>query len=180
MLGTGWYGISMELNTNNTLTFRHQLTSGTFDVITTKTFTSTSEWYFITLIRDATGVSKIYVNGELEKSGTNSNQINYTATTAELFTYSGSSYQFRGCISDFRIYATALSEQDVKDLYNVMASIDSSANMYTYEYYETNTNKPRIRRTGVTDSSALIEPDTISNASFSNTGIIKSRQFYEV
>ena len=143
--------------------------------------------------------SNLYIDGEKKNvSSTSGNVIYFSAkllegwhhycltnidistwTTFKIGNY-GSSWPINGLLSDFRIYATALSEQDVKDLYNVMASIDSSANMYTYEYYETNTNKPRVRRTGVTDSSTLIEPDTITNASFSNTGTIKSRQFYEV
>lgn len=122
MLGTGWYGLSMELNSDNTLTMRHQLTSGTWDVISTTKFSDTSKWYHIALTRNASGVSKIYVNGVEDKSGTNTNAINYTASTAELFTYADS-YQFRGSMSDFRIYATALSADDVKDLYNLGALI---------------------------------------------------------
>jgi len=135
MLMTGWYGLSFELNTNNTLTIKHYLnSSGEWSIITSKIFNSTSDWYFITLTRDASGISKIYVNGVLDKSRTNTNTINYTSSTAEIFTYSGSSYQFRGSISDFRIYATALSTDDILKLYNTSASIDNNGNLSCYGF----------------------------------------------
>ena len=144
MLGTGWYGISMELNSNNTLTFRHYLnSSGTWDVISTTTFTSTTDWYHIVLTRNASGVSKIYVNGVLDKSGTNANTINYTSSTAELFTYSNTSYQFQGCLSDFRIYATALAESDILDLYKTSGMIDNLHNAEFFEFDEVNNGNSR-------------------------------------
>lgn len=40
------------------------------------------------------------------------------------------------CYSDFRVYATALSAEDVLDLYNLGAAIDTNNNLYTYEVTE--------------------------------------------
>ena len=37
----------------------------------------------------------------------------------------GTSYPWKGQISDFRVYATALSEEDIKELYNTSCIINS-------------------------------------------------------
>ena len=41
-----------------------------------------------------------------------------------------------GLISDVKVYCTALSESDIKQLYEVSASIDNKGNLYTYEICE--------------------------------------------
>ena len=38
--------------------------------------------------------------------------------------------------ADFRIYATALSAEDIAELYHTAAIVDNQNNMYTYEYVE--------------------------------------------
>ena len=44
------------------------------------------------------------------------------------------------CMSDFRMYATALSANDVKELYDNSVSLDNQYNMFAYDYFENNTN----------------------------------------
>ena len=43
---------------------------------------------------------------------------------------------FNGKMSDLRIYATALSEDDIKELYNVPTSLDNNGNIFTGELIE--------------------------------------------
>lgn len=103
-----------------------------------------SGWHHFVGTYDGLSV-KIYIDGVLE--GTNSA---YTTTTpifyANNYTFIGAEAggnttspagnYFNGRISDFRIYATALSADDVKELYNVGASIDKNGNMHCYELVE--------------------------------------------
>ena len=41
-----------------------------------------------------------------------------------------------GKYSDLRIYATALSDKDIKELYNTSLAIDNTGKFYAYEYIE--------------------------------------------
>lgn len=45
-------------------------------------------------------------------------------------------YRFKGNLSDFRIYATALSAEDIAELYHTSAIVDNQNNLYAYEYVE--------------------------------------------
>jgi len=43
---------------------------------------------------------------------------------------------YNGQMSDFRIYATALTAMQVKELYNTSMSVDSSGNIHARELVE--------------------------------------------
>jgi len=49
---------------------------------------------------------------------------------------SGSYSSYGGCLSDFRIYATALSPEDVRDLYAVGASLSDTGVLFSSEVSE--------------------------------------------
>lgn len=88
-------------------------------------------WHMLTFIYDSTG-NKVYLDGQLHSSyAFTSYGIKYN-TNARLFlgceasTASPTSPYFNGKLSDFRIYATVLSAQDILSLYNNGAYIDQS------------------------------------------------------
>ena len=92
-----------------------------------------NKWNMITMTRN-TSETKFYINGELKITGSagsippGSYFIGSWKTSNE--------QNYKGKISDFRLYSTVLSVDDIKTLYNTSASIDKNGNMYAYEFKE--------------------------------------------
>lgn len=102
---------------------------------------TTNTWYHLCYVWN-NGIAKWYINGV-----PNATQVTYTTRTnisnGVIGTigdsYTGTSWSgtsFSGNISDFRIYATALSDDDIKELYENKISIDSKENLWAYEFIE--------------------------------------------
>lgn len=92
-----------------------------------------NKWNMITMTRNASE-SKFYINGELKITGSAGTIPSGNYFIGAWQTSTGQNY--KGRISDFRLYSTVLSVEDIKELYNTSASIDKSGNMYAYEFKE--------------------------------------------
>ena len=92
-------------------------------------------WHHYTITGDGT-TTTLYIDGV--KVGTANA---YKAITGSNIIISGwdtgTEYKWvGGCISDFRIYGTALNADDVKQLYNIPASITNTGTLLAYEFNE--------------------------------------------
>lgn len=114
-------------------------------VASTHTLASLSGWTMFTGTYDGFN-TKIYINGVLSNTYAayttktpiyyhTGNGIFVGAEAAASATQPGSNY-FNGKISDFRIYATALSATDIEELYKTSASIDNGNSLYCYNLME--------------------------------------------
>ena len=102
---------------------------------------SLNEWHHCVYVWN-NGIAQWYVDGE--KSGNSTiyttrtyiqNTINATIGNS----YTGTSWNgtpFSGQISDFRIYATALTAEQIKELYHTSVTIDNKGNIYARELVE--------------------------------------------
>ena len=95
---------------------------------------SGNTWHHFVITGDGSA-SKLYIDGLYYGKC-----INFKSITGSILHIngwsSGGDYRTNGKISDFRIYSTALSEDDIKELYNTSAIINNNNTLEAYEFVE--------------------------------------------
>ena len=132
---------------------------------TTKVQICNNQWHMLTGIYDRINQKiQIYVDGQLDNdyaTGT-SNNIGYHGSNciwigAEATgSNTTASNGMAGLFSDFRIYCTALTADDILQLYHTSAKIDNKKNLHTYELIE-NSSSIKINKCGQTLCNELQE-----------------------
>jgi hypothetical protein len=93
-----------------------------------------NQWHHFAVTGDGT-TAKLYIDGEFKADAKTYKGI--TGATIYMNGFdSGTSYNFNGQLSDFRLYATTLSADDIKRLYEVSASVSKNGSMLGYEMKE--------------------------------------------
>ena len=93
-----------------------------------------SKWTHYAVTGDGTN-AKLYINGIYK--GTAKTYRGITGTQLHLSgNDTGTSYKWIGWLSDFRLYSTALSAEDIKELYNTAAYVDKDGSLRTYTLVE--------------------------------------------
>jgi hypothetical protein len=114
--GTGW-----GVETSSTV---FTLSKGNAGTITAITY-NTGEWYNIVYTGENLSANsltiKLYVNGSLQYTGTDTS-INTTNSTLKLGTNNAGTLFFNGRISSASVYKKALSEREVKKNYDSLKS----------------------------------------------------------
>ena len=81
-------------------------------------------WYHFVIVKTGTTTRKLYINGVEQTATSNTSNWTYSVDQLQLGKRSTTSDGFAGKLCDFRAYATALSAEDVKSLYQNCATID--------------------------------------------------------
>ena len=124
--GPSW---SIEKTTGNVM---RSYWNGSPDETCSGTTITDGVWQHVCLTKNGTNDIKVYINGVQKWASTSTHSnLNFPTTYRigrDVRSNDGTPY--KGLMSDFRIYATALSADDVKSLYQNNAYIDSSGNIY--------------------------------------------------
>ena len=147
-----------------------------------------NKWNHIVVRNNSTTIKDLYINGVLQTrlTSTNSWDASYRKLDigSRLGQTSGSNGPIIGQISDFRAYATQLSEADILDLYQTSSKIDNTGKLHTYSIVEDSTKSfPSITRQGLTimnnSTDGFIEDPILSNLSITKTGQLKATEIIE-
>lgn len=129
---SGGYGYGIQNNSDTNIVCRYGTSYWNIAVVK-------NEWTHIVFTKSGNTI-KIYKNGDLITnttfSGTAPTYSDGNGLGIGCFHYTGDIYPAHGAVSDFRIYCTALSEVDAKQLYNLGAKIDNKQNLHVYEGIE--------------------------------------------
>ena len=142
--GGGW---NFENNNGNGLTFPIYISGVGYVHIDSASRPAVAnyanEWHMFTGVYDRIGQqTRLYIDGELIGTGAVSspNPIHYHASNVIWLNAEATGSNTTGLygnakqMSDFRIYATALKDQDILQLYHTSALVDKNNNFYTYQY----------------------------------------------
>lgn len=153
-------------------------------------------WIHVVVTRTSSS-KKLYINGELKQTVTDSiggmNNI-YNIGSIGASSVSGNVESLnnftKGNLSDFRMYTTALSDSDIKALYNKRFSIDDKGVFYSSALQEIKLSST-TKMVDLVDENKInliaSDGDLVTNTvvenkevNLSNTGIISSGEFIEM
>lgn len=138
--------------------------------ISTNTFNKTSivanKWYHFVIVNTGTAPTSknrdLFINGVKQIPTSNASNWTFDIDYLQVGKRSTTSDGFVGSISDFRMYVTPLTDNDIKELYSVGSSIDNNGNLMCYMANEGNNGDSR-------ELGPYVEPSS-SNVVFNNDG----------
>lgn len=131
----------------------------------------TNKWFFIVGVLTTTGC-KIYINGQLKASNTStkSNPTVWGDLPLRIGTRLNGQYWFNGKVGDVKVYLSELSADDVLELYERKAAIDSNGNLYANDFIEESNSNSKIYKKSIIKSNSFTEGQ--SNTSIDENGIL--------
>lgn len=147
----------------------------------TKMFDSTNLWsltnYFITIRKTSDDTDlELFINGVQQTTRSTTNYWTHSTDTLMIGQRSTGTPMNNAVFSDFRMYATRLSDDDIKDLYKTQLKQLNSGKSSPFELYEDTIGKVSVKKTGRLVADEFIE--STSGNKFKATGAI-SNEFIE-
>lgn len=112
--------------------------NGSPDITCTGATITDGNWQHICIVKNGNTDLKVYINGISKFTSTATLNTVTFPTTYRIGrdTRSNDGTPYHGSMSDFRIYATALTAEQVADLYRTSMTIDNQGNIYARELVE--------------------------------------------
>lgn len=134
-----------------------------------------SKWYLHTITYDGSDV-KYYRDGTLISTNPLAGTLPaITAIKIGIGRAGGVYRQIQQYVSDFRMYVTALSASDVKELYQIPISIDKSGNAFAMGFIED--QKPEFHKNGIVENNYIHENETNDSDTLKTFHIGKTKIF---
>ncbi len=133
-IGSTEYWLGVDLNDYLTATIG-AVTGVGWSAGQTPVTATLGTWYHLAASWDG-AVVKVYINGEYIKQYSLTSYSGSVAPMRFGSSSNGMNYQFNGIVDDVRIYATALSADDIKELYQQRASLDDKGNLFVRKIHE--------------------------------------------
>lgn len=150
-------------------------------------------WHMFTFTLDpTTKVAQCFIDGEQKGSVTYTGTFSYNSNNTIFLGAEAAGNlvpsvpYFSGKLDDFRLYASILSEDDIKDLYKARCKVDKNQNLIAPQFTETN-YAISIGKDGQFTCSNMIEiPDMYDyltyiearGSSYFNTGLVGRHKWY--
>lgn len=147
----------------------------TYTISCTGTDIPLNEWKHIVLTHDGS-IIKLYINGVFIRSvDCPTSLVGFNAFF--LGASNAGPRTTQGSWSDFRLYCTALSADDILELYNTSAFVDNQQNIDCFQFQENQINGSEITKQGQINCNIANES---TEASINYEGIITANQLIEI
>lgn len=151
--------------------------------ISTNTFNKTSivanKWYHFVIVNTGTAPTStnrdLFINGVKQIPTSNTSNWTFNIDYLQVGKRSTTSDGFVGSISDFRMYVTPLTDNDVMNLYSTSTSVDNFGNLHCYEVDESTENLFKVEY--INEVSKLDINWTLRNGEYAL--ILNPTNFYE-
>ena len=141
-------------------------------------------WIMFTVVTDVKTGIKIYKNGTLLYTHSGALTDITSGFTNETFRIGADSRSdstmMEGKMSDFRIYCSALSADDIKTLYDTAGSVTKEGGLIAYEFQEQTDTSAKMKKTGTFVAGDFSERGKLVNMKFTTLpdGSSWARVFY--